>query len=184
MTGLLPRRALLLAPAGFAVLGGVALVALRERLREPVWQPLGGSSPLLGKKLPGFALSGLPAQPGFASSDVTAAGRPVLINFFASWCIPCLLEMGMLRSLVQNGLAIWGIAYRDHPDDAVGFLRRVDSPYQRIGLDETGAAGHAFGLYGVPESFLVDRGGIVRWYWAGELSADVVRQDLDPLLRG
>ncbi|HVC59173.1 MAG TPA: redoxin family protein [Acetobacteraceae bacterium] len=182
MTALLPRRAVLLAPAGIAVLGGVALLALRERWRAPVWQMLGESNALLGRKLPAFVLPGLATGPGFASADVAAAGRPVLINFFASWCVPCRLEMPVLRSLEQSGLPIWGIAYRDHPDDAAGFLRRFDDPYQRVGSDESGAAGRAFGLYGVPGSFLVDRGGVVRWSWAGALSGDVVRQDLDPLL--
>lgn len=180
---LLPRRALLLAPTGVAVLGGVGLLVLRQRFQDQQWQNPVGSSSLVGRKLPAFALSGLPAQPGFGSSDVTAVGRPLLINFFASWCVPCQLEMPVLRSLAQNGLPIWGIAYRDHPDDAAGFLRRVDSPYQRVGLDESGAASSAFDVFGLPESFLVDRHGVVRWYWPGELKADVVRRDLDPLLR-
>jgi cytochrome c biogenesis protein CcmG/thiol:disulfide interchange protein DsbE len=185
MTRLLPRRALLLAPTGVAVLGGAGLLYLRQRLRpEMQWQVVGGESRLVGRTLPGFALPGLAAGPGFDRSDVAAAGQPVLINFFASWCVPCAQEVPELRRLAAGGLAIWGIDYRDKPGDALDFLRLRGSPYRRVGCDESGAAGRAFGLNGVPESFLVAPGGTVRWHWAGGLSADVVTQYLEPALHG
>jgi cytochrome c biogenesis protein CcmG/thiol:disulfide interchange protein DsbE len=142
----------------------------------------GAGNALVGRRLPAFTLSALPGATGFSSHDVAAAGRLVLLNFFASWCVPCLQEMPQLAALAKGGLQVWGIAYRDHPADAVGFLHRVDDPYQRIGCDLDGKAGAAFGLFGVPESFLVDRDGIVRWSWAGRLNPDVIRQDLAPLI--
>ncbi|MGA3402359.1 MAG: DsbE family thiol:disulfide interchange protein [Acetobacteraceae bacterium] len=183
MIRLLPRRALLLAPTGVAVLGGVALLALRGRLRQDSDQPLAPPAALLDRPVPAVSLPGLAAQPGFGGADITAAGRPVLVNFFASWCLPCQQEMPVLQRLARGGLAIGGIAFRDKPDDAAGFLRRNGDPYRWVGCDETGAAGNDFDLLGVPESFLVDRAGVVRWVWAGGLSDAVVSRYLDPLLR-
>ncbi|HTW68547.1 MAG TPA: redoxin domain-containing protein [Acetobacteraceae bacterium] len=185
MSGFLPRRALLLAPSAAALLGGIALLTLDERQERipSVWQP-DARSKLVGHKLPAFILPGLPGRPGFASADITATGRMGLINFFASWCMPCRLEAPALLSLKRQGLAIWGIDYQDSTDDAVAFLRLIHAPYDRVGCDRTGHVGLSFNLQGVPESFLVDRDGTVRWHWAGGLSEDVVRQYLDPLLRG
>lgn len=188
MTALLGRRALLLAPSGFALLGGAGLLVLRQYLRQPdlrqpVLQPTDGASPLLGRKLPGFALAGLPGKPGFAAAEVTAAGRPILLNFFASWCLPCQQEIPVLLRLAQGGLPVWGIDFRDKPHDATGFLQQHGDPYQRVGCDEAGETEGAFGLDGIPQSFLVDRTGVVRWHWEGGLSEDVVAQYLDPLLR-
>jgi len=185
MSGVLHRRALLLAPSAAAVLGGIALLALDERQQRvpTVWRP-DAPGKLVGHKLPAFALPGLPGEPGFTSTDVAATGRMGLINFFASWCTPCRLESPVLLRLQRQGLTIWGIDYRDKPDAAVNFLRLVDDPYHRVGCDLTGQIGRSFDLQGVPESFLVDRGGIVRWHWAGGLSEDGARRYLDPELSG
>jgi cytochrome c biogenesis protein CcmG, thiol:disulfide interchange protein DsbE len=183
MTQRLPRRALLLAPSAAALLCGTALLVLRPKLSEPPPVPLpGGANPLLGHKLPPFALPGLDGRQGFTSGDVVRAGRPVLVNVFASWCGPCRLEAPVLAQLARRGLAVWGIDYQDHPTDAATFLRDSGDPYQRIGSDPSGAAGRALAITGVPESFLVRNGGIVRWHWAGGLSEDVVRNYLDPAL--
>jgi cytochrome c biogenesis protein CcmG, thiol:disulfide interchange protein DsbE len=184
MSGLLPRRAVLLAPSAAALVGGFALLTVwkRQQSMPQVWQP--NEPGRVGRKLPFFAsLPGLSGQAGFSSADVTATGRTVLINFFASWCMPCRQEAPVLLRLRQQGLLIWGIDYQDKPDDAVTFLKQNQDPYSRAASDATGAVGHSFALQGVPESFLVDRDGIVRWHWAGGLSEDVVRQYLDPLLR-
>jgi cytochrome c biogenesis protein CcmG, thiol:disulfide interchange protein DsbE len=184
MSGLLPRRALLLAPSAVALVGGSALLlAVWEQRKRtpPVWRP-NQSGRLVGHRLPAFALVGLAGQPGFTSADIAVTGRTVLINFFASWCMPCRLEAPVLLALSQRGLPIWGVDYQDKPDAAAAFLGLIHDPYQRVGCDRTGEVGHLFGLEGVPESFLVDRDGVVRWHWAGGLSDDAVRQYLDPLL--
>ena len=83
----------------------------------------------------------------------------------------------------QQGTPIWGIAYKDKTDATDGFLRRNGDPYTRIARDEPGTTAINFGLYGVPETYVVDRAGIVRWRWAGGLSEDILNQSLAPLLQ-
>jgi len=178
------RRALLLAPLGVAAVGGTAFWLLLQRMSEGTYDPHGLPSMLIGKPLPKFALPGLPPSQGFSSTDVVASGRPTLVNFFASWCIPCVQEAPTLMALKQQGVPIWGIAYKDKADATQGFLHENGDPYTRIASDEPGTVAINFGLYGVPETYVVDKSGIVRWRWAGGLSDDIVRQSLDPLLQG
>jgi cytochrome c biogenesis protein CcmG/thiol:disulfide interchange protein DsbE len=180
---LFQRRAFLLAPLGIAALGGSAFWVLLERMRAGTYDPHGLPSMLIGKPLPSFSLPGQPPSPGFSSADVIAARRPSLINFFASWCIPCLQESPVLMSLKQQGTPIWGIAYKDRSEATRDFLQQNGDPYTRIARDEAGTTAINFGLYGVPETYVVDRAGIVRWRWAGGLSEDVVRQSLGPLIQ-
>jgi cytochrome c biogenesis protein CcmG/thiol:disulfide interchange protein DsbE len=178
----LQRRLVLLAPLGVAVAGGGAFWALLQRMREGTYDPRGVPSMLIGKPLPNFSLPGQPPSAGFASTDVSAAGRPVMINFFASWCVPCVEEAPSLMALKQQGVPIFGIAYKDKTDATTGFLKQNGDPYARIARDEAGRAAIDFGLYGVPETYVVDRNGIVRWRWAGALTDDVIQQSLMPLL--
>ncbi len=180
----LQRRAFLLAPLGVAALGGTAFWLLLERMREGTYDPHGVPSMLIGKPLPSFSLPGLATGQGFSSADVIAAGRATLVNFFASWCIPCVEEAPALMTLKQQGIPIWGIAYKDKPDATAEFLHQNGDPYRRIARDEPGTTAINFGLYGVPETYLVDKSGIVRWRWAGGLSDDVIHQSLAPLLQG
>jgi cytochrome c biogenesis protein CcmG, thiol:disulfide interchange protein DsbE len=135
---------------------------------------------LIGKPLPRFSLPGQPPSQGFSSSDIVG---PALINFFASWCIPCVQEAPILMVLKQKGTPIFGIAYKDKPDATTDFLQQNGNPYTRIARDEPGAVAIDFGLYGVPETYVIDKSGIVRWRWAGGLSDDIVRQSLAPLLQ-
>ena len=177
------RRLVLLSPLAIAAAGGVGFWTMLNRMRDGTFDPRGVPSMLVGKKLPEFSLPGQPPSAGFSSADVLAAGRPVLINFFASWCVPCVIEAPLLMKLHTANTPIWGIAYKDKPDATAAFLKRTGDPYARIARDEPGRVAIDFGVYGVPESYLVDRTGIVRWRWAGPLSEDVVAQQLDPLLR-
>jgi cytochrome c biogenesis protein CcmG/thiol:disulfide interchange protein DsbE len=152
-------------------------------MREGTYDPHGVPSMLVGKALPNFSLPGLPPSVGFSSADVAAVGRPSLINFFASWCLPCVQEAPVLMALKRQRTPIWGIAYKDKPEATSGFLRQNGDPYTRIARDEPGNTAIDFGLYGVPETYLIDKSGIVRWRWAGGLSDDVVRQSLAPLIQ-
>ena len=102
------RRAFLLAPLGVAALGGTAFWLLLQRMSEGTYDPHGVPSMLIGKPLPQFSLPGQPPSQGFSSADVIAAGRPALINFFASWCIPCVQEAPVLMTLKQQGTADLG----------------------------------------------------------------------------
>lgn len=177
------RRTLLMAPLGIAAVGGSALWVLLERLRDGTYDPHGVPSPLIGKPVPNFRLPGLGSSPGFTSADLVARRGTTLLNFFASWCLPCAQEASVLMKLKQRGITLWGIAYKDKPTLAEQFLRQDGDPYQRVAVDEPGRVAIDFGLYGVPETFVVDHNGIIRWRWAGGLSPDIVRELLDPLLK-
>jgi cytochrome c biogenesis protein CcmG/thiol:disulfide interchange protein DsbE len=183
MTTIARRRLLLMAPLGIAAGAGGAFTALLMRMQEGRYDPHALPSALIGKPLPAFDLPGQPPSPGFSSADVLAAGRPALVNFFASWCVPCAQEAPALAELPKRGIPIWGIAYKDKPEATARFLDQFGNPYKRVARDSGGTVAINFGLYGVPESYLVDSAGIVRWRWAGGLSDDIIRQDLLPRLR-
>jgi cytochrome c biogenesis protein CcmG/thiol:disulfide interchange protein DsbE len=178
------RRLILLAPLAVAGLGGAAFFTLLGRMREGTYDPHGLPSMLIGKPLPAFDLPGLGQGGGLTSAAITAAGRPVLVNFFASWCMPCIEEAGVLMKLKAQGIPVYGIAYKDKPEATEAFLAQNGDPYARVGRDQPGRVAIDFGLYGVPETYVVDAGGIVRFRWAGALTDDVVRQSMLPLLKG
>lgn len=178
------RRLLLLAPLGIAAAGGAAFWAMLDGMEQGTFDPRGLPSPLVGKPVPDFTLPGqAPSEAGFGAADLRATGRPVLVNFFASWCVPCVEEHQELLALRREGVPIWGIAYKDGAEAAAGFIRRNGDPYTRIASDAPGRVAIDWGVYGVPETYLVDRQGIVRWRWAGALTGDIVARQLRPLLR-
>ncbi|HEY1930927.1 MAG TPA: redoxin domain-containing protein [Acetobacteraceae bacterium] len=178
------RRFVLLAPLGaFAAVDAALWLLPGEAPGLIAYGPHGVASPLLGRRLPSFSLPGLGSAGGFSSSDVVGSGHPVLLNFFASWCEPCQQEMPVLLRLARQGAAIWGIDFRDRTADAEGFLRQRGDPYRRVARDDQGQVARLFGIDGVPESFLVDPSGIVRWHWVGGLDDAIVPHQLEPLLR-
>jgi len=180
------RRWLLGLPLGVATLGGVAFWRMLGGMRQGTFDPRGLPSALIGKTVPDFDLPAqLPSAQGFSNADLhqAAAEHPLLLNFFASWCVPCIEEHDQLMALRGGGLPIWGIAYKDQPGAAADFIQRHGNPYQRIAADAPGRVAIDFGLYGVPESYLLDRTGIVRWRWAGAITADVASRQLQPLLQ-
>ena len=183
---MISRRWLLGLPLGAATLGGVAFWRMLGGMEQGSFDPHGLPSMLIGKTVPDFDLPAqAPSSQGFSSADVRKAAeeRPLLVNFFASWCVPCIEEHAELLALKASGLPIWGIAYKDQPGAAADFIHRQGDPYQRIAADAPGLVAIDFGVYGVPESYLLDRAGIVRWRWAGAITADVASQQLQPLLR-
>jgi cytochrome c biogenesis protein CcmG/thiol:disulfide interchange protein DsbE len=139
-------------------------------------------SPLIGHRPPAFSLPGLNGGAGFANTDLAAPARPMLVNWFASWCVPCLQEAPMLAQLAKDGLPIWGIAFQDDPAALAAFLATNGNPYARLAADVSGLTAINWGVYGVPETYLIDKAGIVRWRWAGALTDDVVARGLRPLL--
>jgi len=133
-------------------------------------------SQLLGKAMPAMTLPAiLLGHPGFHSSG----GGPRLVNVFASWCVPCAVEVGQLAELRKKGIAIDGIAVRDRPDDLARFLSRYGDPYRAIGSDSESRSMIALGSSGVPESFIVDARGIIRYQHVGAIGP----QDLGDVLR-
>jgi cytochrome c biogenesis protein CcmG/thiol:disulfide interchange protein DsbE len=138
-------------------------------------------SAMIEKPAPGFDLAGLADTRPLALAALK--GHPFVINFFASWCIPCVQEAPVLMALKRQGTSIWGIAYKDKTEATGVFLQQNGDPYARIARDEPGNTAIDFGLYGVPESYVIDKSGTVRWRWAGGLSEDILRQSLGPLLQ-
>lgn len=176
------RRALLLAPLGIAAVGGVAFSVLLRRMGEGSFDPRGLPSMLIGKRLPAFTLPGTNGE-GFSDADLAAVGRPLLVNFFASWCAPCVEEAPVLAGLRQAGVPIWGIAYKDQPAATDAFLARHGNPYVRLARDQPGRVAIDWGVTGVPETYLIDAEAIVRWRFAGPLAPDIVEHEVQPLLR-
>jgi cytochrome c biogenesis protein CcmG/thiol:disulfide interchange protein DsbE len=108
------------------------------------------------------------------SSADLATGKPKLVNVFASWCVPCITEVAVLQQLKDRGVPIEGIAIRDRPADLAEFLARNGDPYERIGSDQRSQVQLALGSAGVPESFVVDGNGIIRFQHVGPITADDV----------
>jgi cytochrome c biogenesis protein CcmG/thiol:disulfide interchange protein DsbE len=178
------RRAMLLAPVALAGAAGIGFFAMLRGMGTGEYDPRGVPSALLGKPAPDFALPPLEGadRPALAAADLRG-DRPVLVNFFASWCVPCVIEHPQLMRLARDGVPVLGIAYKDKPADSLGFLRRHGNPFARLGVDQPGRVAIDWGLYGVPETYLVDKAGIIRWRWAGPLTDEVLDNQLLPLLR-
>lgn len=176
------RRILLLAPFGAAVVAGAGFYSVLGRMKTGTFDPHDVPSQLIGRRVPDFDLPAQAPGQGFGSADLVAQGRPVLLNFFASWCVPCVVEHPELMKLSASGLPLWGIAYKDTVPAASGFLATHGNPFARVARDAPGQVAIDFGVYGVPESYLLDKQGIVRWRMAGPLTPAVVVEGLRPAL--
>jgi cytochrome c biogenesis protein CcmG/thiol:disulfide interchange protein DsbE len=172
------RRALFILPVAlFLVLALYFALALRPD-RDPHELP----SALIDKPAPAFALAGLAGRPGLARA--TLAGKVTLVNFFASWCVPCRLEHPLLMNLERDTKTpLYGIAYKDKEADTEHFLQQLGDPYQRIGVDAAGRVGIDFGVYGVPETYVIDKEGRIRLRHVGPLDAAALNKELLPLLQ-
>jgi cytochrome c biogenesis protein CcmG/thiol:disulfide interchange protein DsbE len=132
------------------------------------------ASRLVGQPVPQFTLpQAVPGKPALASSALRA-GRPRLLNIFASWCVPCIAEAPVLAELRSRGVAIDGIAIRDRPRDVAAFLQRNGDPFDRIGSDDNSRVQLALGSSGVPESFVIDGQGVIRYHHVGEIRRDQI----------
>jgi cytochrome c biogenesis protein CcmG/thiol:disulfide interchange protein DsbE len=159
-------RAVRFAPLGVLLL---LIVALVWRLATPTDTNV--PSTLEGKPVPAFALPPiLPGKAGLSSAEL-ATGRPHIVNVFASWCVPCITEVQVLGELKAKGAVIEGIAVRDRADDLADFLARNGDPYERIGSDSQSQVQISLGSSGVPESFIVDGKGIIRFQQIGPIEA-------------
>jgi cytochrome c biogenesis protein CcmG, thiol:disulfide interchange protein DsbE len=139
-------------------------------------------SALIGKPAPDVRSPPLDAKTqGFGPSDFH--GHVTVVNVFASWCVPCRAEAPLLSALANlKGVSLYGLVYKDTPEKARAFLSDVGNPFSRVGLDRSGTAGIEWGIYGVPETFVVDADGIVRLRYAGPLTPDVLTSQILPAI--
>lgn len=183
MSGAIVRRGswvrLTLVPAlVFLLLALLFLIGLKGR--DPSVVP----SALLGKSVPEFTLPPLEGLglPGLDSADLRT-GKVTLVNVWASWCGPCRLEHPVLMEFAKRpDLRLFGINYKDEPQNAVRFLRSLGVPYLAVGMDRNGRTSIDWGVYGVPETFVIDAKGRIRQKFVGPLMPQDVDQTLLPML--
>ena len=164
----------------FAGIAAFFFAGLRERARvAPDELP----SMLVGKPAPQTALPPLDAQAeSFAPSDLRN-GHVSIVNVFASWCVPCREEAPALAALSKmKGVTLYGMVQKDTPERARAFLADVGNPYSRIDLDADGRASIEWGVYGLPETFVIDRSGIIRLRYAGAITPDVLTNIILPAI--
>lgn len=160
---------------GFAVLVGVLAVGLRLNPHEV-------PSPLIDKPAPAFTLPQL-RDPQLLLSERTLHGKVALLNVWASWCGGCRQEHPLLVELAaQRKLPIYGLDYKDEAGDAVRWLDQHGDPYTTIGFDARGQVGLDYGVYGVPETYVLDRRGVIRYKHIGPLTRELLRNTLLPLI--
>jgi cytochrome c biogenesis protein CcmG/thiol:disulfide interchange protein DsbE len=139
-------------------------------------------SPLIGKPAPAFSLPVLD-EPSRLITNADLRGEPYLLNVWGSWCPACRDEHPVITELAQSGrLKVIGYDYKDEPEDAQRWLQQYGNPYALVIVDQDGRAAFDWGIYGAPESFLVDAQGIVRWKFIGPMTDAVVREQLLPEL--
>ena len=126
-------------------------------------------SKMVGEPIPPFVLPAVVAdRPGLSSADL-ADGQPKLLNIFASWCVPCIAEAPNLAKLEASGANIVGVAIRDRPENVAAFLQANGNPFSRIGSDEISAVQLSLGSSGVPETFVIDGRGVIRYQHIGDI---------------
>jgi cytochrome c biogenesis protein CcmG/thiol:disulfide interchange protein DsbE len=172
------RRLIFLLPIlafiAIAVWFGMELVQGRDPSTVP--------SVMINKPVPNFDLLALsPGAPDLRSSDLK--GHLRLINFFASWCVPCRAEHPLLLDLARDKrIELVGIAWKNKPEDARDFIAELGDPYAVTAADQSGRTGIDFGVTGVPETYLIDKQGKIRFRQVGPFTESDIRTKLDPLI--
>lgn len=172
------RRIILLLLPLVALVGLVAVFALNIN-RDPNYIP----SVLIDKPAPEFMLPAIEGldRPGFDTAALK--GEVSLVNVFASWCIPCRDEHPVLTKLkAETGIRLFGINQKDVPENARAFLEELGNPYDAAGADANGRVSIDWGVYGVPETFLLDRNGVIVLKIVGPLSEEAVESVLKPAI--
>lgn len=166
----------LLPGIGFVVLVIFLMMGLSRDPREI-------PSPLIGKPAPGFELP-LLLDPQNTLRFEQYRGQVWILNVWASWCVPCLVEHPVLLTLARDRVApIVGLNYKDAPEDARSWLRKHGDPFASIAADRSGRVALDYGVYGVPETFLIDAQGVIRFKHVGPLTPEIVSKRLLPLIR-
>jgi cytochrome c biogenesis protein CcmG/thiol:disulfide interchange protein DsbE len=172
-----PRwRLLFLMPV--AVFVGLAVAFGISLHRDPELIP----SALIGKPVPAFSLAPVKGHAlGLSTADLE--GQVSLVNVFASWCVACREEHPLLMHMKEQGaVPIYGIDYKDKPDDAARWLDTMGNPYARTGADLDGRVAIDWGVYGVPETYVIDRQGRIAFKQIGPITPEVLAQTIDPLV--
>jgi cytochrome c biogenesis protein CcmG/thiol:disulfide interchange protein DsbE len=140
-------------------------------------------SPLIGKSLPAFSLATV-ADPARSVSRDELKGRVYLLNVWASWCAACRQEHPLLNELTRNkAVTIIGLNYKDKREDALDWLGKLGNPYEVSLSDSDGRLGIDLGVYGVPETFLIDKEGVIRYKHIGPITPEAWEQKLAPLIK-
>ena len=140
-------------------------------------------SPLIGKPAPAFSLPRLDAA-GQTLSAQDLRGKVWVLNVWASWCAPCRQEHPLIAELAKSGGApVYGLNYKDKPADATTWLGQLGNPYTATVSDVEGLVGIDYGVYGVPETFVIDKGGVIRLKHIGPMTPEALRDSVLPMLR-
>lgn len=139
-------------------------------------------SVMIGRPAPVFHLSGgSKGDGGFSSGDLR--GKPSIVNVFASWCLTCRIEQGILEEIGRaEDIPVYGLNYKDTPDKMAAWLKKYGDPYDAIGADRDGRVAIDWGVYGVPETFIVDAKGVIRYKHIGAVTDDDYQNIFKPLL--
>ena len=160
----------------FAILLGFLAVGLGLKPREV-------PSPLINKPAPAFSLPLLDAPKQMLSAN-DLRGKVWILNVWASWCVACRIEHPLLVEFAKTAsVPIYGLNYKDKREDALRWLANFGNPYTRSLSDTEGLVGIDFGVYGVPETFVIDQQGVIRFKHIGPVTPEVLRADILPLLR-
>lgn len=168
------KRLLMLLP--LAVFLVVAIFLYRGLFLDPTELP----SALIGKPLPAFSLPSVEDQQQLISTE-QIKGKPALVNVWATWCVACKVEHPVLNKLASQGVVIHGVNYKDDNVAAQKWLKDFHDPYQLNIRDEQGTLGLDLGVYGAPETFIVDKQGIIRHKYVGVIDERVWREKLAAL---
>lgn len=175
MNRLALRFAPLLVLLMVVLVGGLGLFGRQDPART--------ASPMMGKVVSFFDM---PMVIGDADrfTPNNWQGRIIVLNVFASWCVPCIAEHEALMKLSKSGAAeIHGIAWRDSRDNIMKWLQTRGNPYRMVGLDTSGKSGVALGVMGVPETYVIDSRGRVRYNYRSQLTDEVIQKEIIPLLQ-
>lgn len=136
----------------------------------------------VGRTVPSFSLAEL-QHPDRVFNSQQLRGQVVLLNVWASWCSACIEEQVFMMQLAREGVLIYGLNYKDKAADALQWLQQWGNPYQLIMQDDTGAAAIDLGVYGAPETFVIDKQGIIRYRHVGIMNQEAWEKDIQPLMR-
>ncbi|MBJ3763104.1 DsbE family thiol:disulfide interchange protein [Maribius pontilimi] len=165
----------LIPPAAFLGLAVLFFVGMQRE--DPDALP----STFIGKPAPALALVPLGDLPGFTNDALQAEGVK-LVNFWASWCGPCRVEHPNLEALAAEGIPIYGINYKDRPENALSFLEELGNPYIAVGADDSGGTARDWGVYGVPETYVIDGQGRVLERLAGPITQRTLDGQIRPAI--